>query len=198
MCTCRAAEHGNPSWAERTELDCDLGSGWCVCERIPEEEPWRKQEETAGKAISAGRAQPEGRQDGCSIGSHWRSGGEPPGRDGLWFTGKNALMSGGERGHGVRRVGQRMMVAGREAAGGKENARVGAQKGCMRMCVHACVRTCVDWSPCSCPSVSWAVWFGGNAYCQINPLGSWHIVSWGPSPSSCSSLQSSSVGVRTC
>lgn len=31
MCTCQAAEHGNPSWAERTELDCDLGSDWCVC-----------------------------------------------------------------------------------------------------------------------------------------------------------------------
>lgn len=27
MCTCWAAKHGNPSWAEQTELDCDLGSG---------------------------------------------------------------------------------------------------------------------------------------------------------------------------
>lgn len=59
MCTCWAAEHGNPSWAERTERDCDLASGRSVCERIPEEEPWRKQEDTVGKAISAGREQRE-------------------------------------------------------------------------------------------------------------------------------------------
>jgi hypothetical protein len=76
-------------------------------------------------------------------------GGEPPGRDGLWFT-KECFDAGGERGYGVRRVGQRMM-AGHEAAGGKENA-----KGPERLYVHVrvCVHACVDWSPCSFPSVS--------------------------------------------
>lgn len=82
-----------------------------MCERIPEEEPCRKQEETMGKTENNGK----GQQDGWSVGSHWPSGGEPSGRDGVRFTGQDVLTSGEERGHGVRRVGQRMRADGHEA-----------------------------------------------------------------------------------
>lgn len=133
----------------------------------------------------------KGRQEGWSIGSHWQSGGEPPGRDGLWFTGKNALTFREGRGHGVRRVGQRMMVAGHEAAGGKENARVGAQNGCMRMCERAYMRR-LESLQLPIRELGCMVW--GNAYYQINTLGSWHIISWRPLPVP----QSPFVGAGTC